>query len=358
MADINKRKKSTYYAKCGGKKPKMQFTLQPGVRGFLATCNFREKDCIREAINILGECADRIYGEDKSSTAETEAKNKKIVFKDSDDDEDSDMEDDIEAALAKEVNVLKQERQSGPSNRRFQVIESGAHNCVFIRSTVEDPVVVVESILKDIECEAKQRTRFLLRLLPIEVTCKAWPDDIKTASGKLFDRYFKGEPKTFCIVFKRRNNNNVPREELIQDLASNIQMRNALHRADMKQPDLSVIVEVIRNICCMAVVPKYFYYRKYNLLEVAKMNAPAAQKNEAPLEANIDDKPDPTCESEAKALGDSSHLIISKQEDFIIPKSEASSLLVGPCQLWTQLLQRVQLCLMETCNLAAFLLIF
>lgn len=65
MADTNKRKKSAYYAKCGGKKARTQFTLQPGVRGFLATCNFREKDCIREATNILSECADRIYGEDK-----------------------------------------------------------------------------------------------------------------------------------------------------------------------------------------------------------------------------------------------------------------------------------------------------
>lgn len=72
----------------------------------------------------------------QSTSAETEPKNKKIVFKDSDTEEESDNEDDIEAALAKEVNVLKQERQSAPSKRRFQVIQSGADNCIFIRSTV------------------------------------------------------------------------------------------------------------------------------------------------------------------------------------------------------------------------------
>lgn len=46
----------------------------------------------------------------------------------------------------------------------------------------------------------------------------------------------------------------------------------------MKQPELVIIVEIIRNICCMSVVPKYFHYRKYNLLEVAKLRDSACQK--------------------------------------------------------------------------------
>lgn len=100
--------------------------------------------------------------------------------------------------------------------------------------------------------------------------------------------------------FRRRNNSNVIRDELIQDLATDIKMRNALHRADMKQADLTVIVEVIRNICCMAVVPKYYYYRKYNLLEVAKINASAPQKEPVqPLTTTLGDEPNVTGESKA-----------------------------------------------------------
>lgn len=107
----------------------------------------------------------------------------------------------------------------------------------------------------------------------------------------------------FFFFFRRRNNSNVLREELIQDLASDIKMRNALHRADMKTPDLCVIVEVIRNICCMAVVPKYFHYRKYNLLEVAKINAPASQKDqEQGLKSNLVDKNVSDCESKTNVL--------------------------------------------------------
>lgn len=121
------------------------------------------------------------------------------MFKDSDSESEGEDDGNIESALVREVNALKEERKGNPNRRRFQVVESGADNCVFIRSTVltfsnflylgpklpvalplkltcvlqvEDPVAIVESILKEIESLSKQKTRFLLRLLPIEVTCK------------------------------------------------------------------------------------------------------------------------------------------------------------------------------------------
>jgi tRNA acetyltransferase TAN1 len=44
--------------------------------------------------------------------------------------------------------------------------------------------------------------------------------------------------------------------------------RHPQNRADLKHPQLAVIVEVIRNICCLSVLPEYFELRKYNLLEL------------------------------------------------------------------------------------------
>lgn len=32
-----------------------RYTLQPAVKGFLCTCNYGEKDCKKEAINLLRE---------------------------------------------------------------------------------------------------------------------------------------------------------------------------------------------------------------------------------------------------------------------------------------------------------------
>lgn len=36
------------------------------MKGFICTCNGNEKQCIREAYNILNEFADQLYGEETS----------------------------------------------------------------------------------------------------------------------------------------------------------------------------------------------------------------------------------------------------------------------------------------------------
>lgn len=56
------RNKNKY--KAFANKHKKGSKLEPGLVGFLCTCNgkFREKDCLREAYNILNEFADELYG--------------------------------------------------------------------------------------------------------------------------------------------------------------------------------------------------------------------------------------------------------------------------------------------------------
>jgi tRNA acetyltransferase TAN1 len=64
MSSYQKRKKPNFYSSQKARK-KREFVLKPGLKGFLCTCNSREKDCIRESYNILNEYADSLYGEDK-----------------------------------------------------------------------------------------------------------------------------------------------------------------------------------------------------------------------------------------------------------------------------------------------------
>jgi tRNA acetyltransferase TAN1 len=72
------------------KKARRAFSLGPDQKGFLVTCNFREKEAIREAYQILNEYADRLYGPEVSH-----------VVRQSDDD------DDIDACLEAETEALK-----------------------------------------------------------------------------------------------------------------------------------------------------------------------------------------------------------------------------------------------------------
>ncbi|XP_039284244.1 THUMP domain-containing protein 1 isoform X4 [Nilaparvata lugens] len=174
----------------------------------------------------------------------------------------------IEDELEREVKSLKKSTKSG--ERRFQVVESGANCCVFIKAKIPDPVKLAATIMEDVASTKTQKTRYLIRLLPVEVTCKAYMDSIKKAADSLFDKYFKCEPTTFAIVYNKRNNDNLLRDEVIQSLAVLVEDKNILHKVDLRQARLTVVVEVIKSICCLSVVPDFFKYCKYNLMQLSK----------------------------------------------------------------------------------------
>lgn len=65
-----------------------------------------------------------------------------------------------------------------------------------------DPLELVTKIVTELDRTKQQRTRYLLRLLPIEVVCKAYMNDIKQKANVMLEKYFAQDPKTFSIVFK------------------------------------------------------------------------------------------------------------------------------------------------------------
>lgn len=70
------------------------------------------------------------------------------------------------------------------------------------------------------------------------------------------------------LFFSRHSNDSIHREEIINDLAEIIKKKNPGNRANLKNPELAVVVEVIRGTCLISVAPDYYKYRKYNLLEI------------------------------------------------------------------------------------------
>ncbi|RZF39564.1 hypothetical protein LSTR_LSTR001085 [Laodelphax striatellus] len=246
------KRKHNFYSNESRKK--FKYCLDTGLQGFLCTCNNREKDCVREAYNILNDYGDKLFGEenieDKSNLEHKE--------------KDTEIEDELE----REVKSLQKSTNSG--ERRFQVVESGANCCVFIKAKIPDPVKLAATIMEDVQSTKTQKTRYLIRLLPVEVTCKAYLDSIKKAADSLFDKYFRCEPTTFAIVYNKRNNDNLLRDEVIKSLALIVEDKNILHKVDLRQARLTVVIEVIKSICCLSVVPDYFKYCKYNLMQLSK----------------------------------------------------------------------------------------
>ncbi|KAK7868704.1 hypothetical protein R5R35_008230 [Gryllus longicercus] len=269
MSSFQKKRQGGYYNQNNFKK-KRNFVLEPGLKGFICTCNSREKECVREAYNILNDYADRLYESEEKVSDKTEEARKPL--------EENEDEDDIDTALSKEISNLKQ----GPNKQwRFNMIESGANNCVFIKTTLPDPTELAYSIMTDIDTTKKQRSRFLLRLIPVETTCKAYMDEIRKNAAVLIDKYFSKEGKTFAIVFNHRNNNSIKRNDVIEELAEMIKVRHVDNKVDLSQPQLTFIIEIIRSMCCMSVVPDYFKLLKYNLLELCGKGEKGSKEGQA-----------------------------------------------------------------------------
>ncbi|KAE9540060.1 hypothetical protein AGLY_005312 [Aphis glycines] len=151
---------------------------------------------------------------------------------------------------------------------KFSPSVTGVGNCLFISTTVEDPCDLMYKILEDLEKTKVQKTKFLLRMLPISVTCKANLVSISSACTNLLPKYFSTEPTTFAIMFNHRYNNSVKRDEVIKELANQV-VSFGQHTVDLSGgAKMTIIVEVVKSVCCLSVVRDYGRFCKFNLLSV------------------------------------------------------------------------------------------
>ncbi|KAI5631392.1 THUMP domain-containing protein [Phthorimaea operculella] len=256
MGDARKKKKFYF------RKSRNKYFLEAGFKGFFCTCNFREKDCVKEVYNLLNEYAERLYpGLENTQPAAPGGDNS---------DSGTEDETDIGDLLKRELDSMKKDKQKSLKHKRFQVVETGASNCIFIKTNLPSPEEITAAIIKDLYNTRIQKTRHVMRLLPILATCKANLPDIMESAGKLFDSYFIKEPSTFSIIFNKRFNSSVSRDLIIKELAEMVVLKNKENKADLKNPGLCVIVEVIKGICLLSIVDNYFTYKKYNLHEICK----------------------------------------------------------------------------------------
>lgn len=252
MSEARKRTRRRF----GGhahKKQKGARELEVGAQGVLITCNMNERKCTSEAFSLLSEYADELYGPEQESLSE---------------DEEQEYED-AECALQREVSQLQS--SSKGRQQRFSAVDSGANNVVFIRTHGVDPAQLVHHILSDLHLTRKRKSRVILRMLPVSATCRAFPEDMQKLLSVFLQRWFLApRHATFQICFKARNSSHSKREEVITAVAGLVGQLNPLNKVDLTNPELSIIIEIIKSVCCVSVVTDYMLFRKYNLQEVAK----------------------------------------------------------------------------------------
>jgi len=57
--------------------------------------------------------------------------------------------------------------------------------------------------------------------------------------------------------------------DIINDIADQVCAINKENKVNLDSPELAIIVDVIRNVCCLSVVQEYYQLKKYNILELS-----------------------------------------------------------------------------------------
>jgi len=250
----------------GGNFGRQKDSLGVGMQGFLCSCNFNERDCVKEAYSILNEYFEKsdspqIGGQEGSAAAAVAAPDPSQTPAEA---EASANDAEIDSVIAAETK----ERNDPGRKWRFQNILSGAKNIVFIKTTVPDPSALVHTILSDVFEKKQQKTKFLIRMLPIDATCNIHIADIRSTSTSVLSKYFTpGVVQSYQVAYKCRYNDKLSRDEVIQCVAEVATEVNPLSKVDLTNPDLVIIVEIIRHIVCLGVARDFNKFRKYNLLE-------------------------------------------------------------------------------------------
>ncbi|XP_029910705.1 THUMP domain-containing protein 1 [Myripristis murdjan] len=275
--ESRKRSKKRYVVGHHSKRSKGSRELEVGMQGILITCNMNERKCTAEAFNLLNEYADKIYGPEK------------LQDNDRSSSEEEEDEDDVDAALKKEVAQLQASRVK--QKRRFEALDSGANNVIFIRTQNLEPDKLVHHILSDLHTTKKKKSRVILRMLPVNGTCKAFQEDMEKYLTTFLEPWFKTpNHATYQIAFKARNSSHNKRDEIIKSIAGLVGKLNPKNKVDLTNPELTIIVEVIKAVCCISVVQDYPLYRKYNVQEVVKEDVSKSDGNSAKKDTQMTDQ--------------------------------------------------------------------
>ena len=140
-----------------------------------------------------------------------------------------------------------------------------------------DPVDVCADCLKEVRDTGRTKTKYLVRATPVLATCYAKYEDILKATKPLIEKYLSSsmEATSYCIVYKKRSNEELDRLELIKKIADLVDKK---HTVELTMPKKTILVDVLMNVCCIGVCDDYFALRKYNV-QVGTAARPRAHKD-------------------------------------------------------------------------------
>ncbi|XP_066342697.1 uncharacterized protein [Miscanthus floridulus] len=163
--------------------------------------------------------------------------------------------------------------------RLFASLESGCNGCIFIqmhkRAGDPGPVEIVQNMMSSAALTRKHMSRFILRVLPAEVSCYASEEEITKAISPLVEKYFPKECPSghkFAVLYEARSNTGIDRMKIINAVAKSVPQP---HKVDLSNPDKTIVVQIAKAICMIGVVERYKELSKFNLRQ---LTSPESEK--------------------------------------------------------------------------------
>ncbi|KAJ3184197.1 THUMP domain-containing protein 1 [Geranomyces variabilis] len=223
--------------------------VMPGMQGIYCFVTMdRETKAVSELRGLLHEYLERIYGPQESIAGSS-----------------SDEGGDVSDLLTKELAELKK----APTNTKQQFYWRKTNmDCVVFLQTYApiEPAEFVRKVLTDLQETKIKKTRYTQRLHPIQRTCRPYEDDLKEAARPLLALHFEGKKGIKWAVEARVKRNSSIKREVAIDLIAGLVGPD--HVVDLKNAEVTVIVEVLTNVCGISVVRDYQELRKFNLEEI------------------------------------------------------------------------------------------
>ncbi|KAH6844878.1 hypothetical protein B0I37DRAFT_378572 [Chaetomium sp. MPI-CAGE-AT-0009] len=283
--------------------------LQPGDTGVWVTCaRHQEAKAAREIGVLFSEYAEKLY--DIKSVHEAQLDR---------DGEDDAAEDDIEAAIKREVAALTakptttSDGTSPEGGNRMTPLKMNVDCLLYVKTQPPvDPVGFVRRICEDArrcgELPGLMRCRYVNRLTPISVMGKASENGLverktegevkSTAEGELAgdddgkkdaaeadikapgseEAAPEKKPFTYAIRPTIRNHSNLKRDFVINTVAGLINADR--HKVNLTSPDKVILIDIYQSVCGMSVVDgDWDELKRYNLTELYSQgrNAPTTE---------------------------------------------------------------------------------
>ena len=190
-------------------------------------------------------------------------------------------------------------------------------------SEIISPKEITSYIIKEVIETKKPLSKLISKFYPIEICTKYTLNSFKEKVDELVKKYFSdhdGQPRTWKIELRVRNNSSINKKELMGYILGKINKEKYV--VEYKIPELTFLVEISCNIMCLSVLEKFAEYKSYNIHSLAKTDEELNNEKKKLMKLQNESKEKKENKETKKSKEEKEDKNISKNDEIELPKDD------------------------------------